>query len=43
MVADERVQSGAHNPSDVTAGAAIGLLSAWLTRHTLHLLMRLWL
>ncbi|MEU6093078.1 phosphatase PAP2 family protein [Streptomyces sp. NPDC047085] len=33
MVALERVQSGAHYPTDVAAGAAIGLASAWLTRH----------
>ncbi|MBB5926525.1 phosphatase PAP2 family protein [Streptomyces echinatus] len=33
MVALERVQSGAHYPSDVAAGAVIGLASAWLTRH----------
>jgi undecaprenyl-diphosphatase len=32
MVAIERVQSGAHYPSDVAAGAVIGLASAWLTR-----------
>lgn len=32
MVALERVQSGAHYPSDVVAGAAIGLAVAWLTR-----------
>ncbi|WP_413760796.1 phosphatase PAP2 family protein [Streptomyces sp. MMBL 11-3] len=43
MVAVERVQSGAHYPSDVTAGAAIGLASAWLTRRTPHLLVRHWL
>ncbi|MEU6672146.1 phosphatase PAP2 family protein [Streptomyces sp. NPDC046727] len=30
MVALERVQSGAHYPSDVAVGAAIGLASAWL-------------
>ncbi|MER6572226.1 phosphatase PAP2 family protein [Streptomyces sp. NPDC001093] len=33
LVALERVQSGAHYPTDVAAGAAIGLVSAWLTRH----------
>ncbi|GGL60896.1 phosphatase PAP2 family protein [Streptomyces fumigatiscleroticus] len=33
MVAVERVQSGAHYPSDVAAGAVIGLGSAWLVRH----------
>jgi len=32
MVAVERVQSGAHYLSDVAAGAALGLFSAWLTR-----------
>ncbi|MFE9686906.1 phosphatase PAP2 family protein [Streptomyces sp. NPDC006285] len=40
MVAVERVQSGAHYPSDVTAGAAIGLTSAWFTRHIPHLMLR---
>ncbi|GAB2895999.1 hypothetical protein GCM10027074_74470 [Streptomyces deserti] len=43
MVAIERVQSGAHYPSDVAAGAAIGLASAWLTRHAPHLILRHWL
>ncbi|MFD9095835.1 phosphatase PAP2 family protein [Streptomyces collinus] len=33
LVAVERVHSGAHYPSDVTAGALIGLASAWLVRH----------
>ncbi|MET9394880.1 phosphatase PAP2 family protein [Streptomyces sp. NPDC006624] len=42
MVAVERVQSGAHYPSDVAAGAAIGLASAWLTRRLPHLLLRNW-
>ncbi|WP_317447358.1 phosphatase PAP2 family protein [Streptomyces collinus] len=32
LVAVERVHSGAHYPSDVTAGALIGLTSAWLIR-----------
>ncbi|MFH8805411.1 phosphatase PAP2 family protein [Streptomyces sp. NPDC017936] len=41
-VAVERVQSGAHYPSDVAAGAAIGLAAAWLTRHAPRLLRR-WL
>jgi membrane-associated phospholipid phosphatase len=42
MVAVERVQSGAHYPSDVTAGAAIGLTSACLThRLTRHLTLRM--
>ncbi|WP_317633536.1 phosphatase PAP2 family protein [Streptomyces sp. HUAS TT20] len=40
VVAVERVQSGAHYPSDVAAGAAIGLISAWLTRHASCWLMR---
>jgi membrane-associated phospholipid phosphatase len=43
LVAIERVQSGAHYPSDVTAGAAIGLASAWLTRHAPRLILRHWL
>ncbi|MEU7061380.1 phosphatase PAP2 family protein [Streptomyces sp. NPDC046197] len=34
MVAVERVQSGAHYPSDVAAGAVIGLAAAWLVRHS---------
>ncbi|MGY4929182.1 phosphatase PAP2 family protein [Streptomyces sp. 900105755] len=42
-VALERVQSGAHYPSDVTAGAAIGLASAWLSRHAPRLILRHWL
>ncbi|MFI6495618.1 phosphatase PAP2 family protein [Streptomyces sp. NPDC050564] len=42
MVAAERVQSGAHYPSDVAAGAAIGLASAWVTRHAPRLLLRRW-
>ncbi|MFF4398692.1 phosphatase PAP2 family protein [Streptomyces sp. NPDC001480] len=42
MVAVERVQSGAHYPSDVVAGGAIGLISAWLTRHAPRLLLRNW-
>ncbi|MFE9404108.1 phosphatase PAP2 family protein [Streptomyces sp. NPDC006530] len=42
MVALERVQSGAHYPSDVAVGAAIGLASAWLTRHAPGLLLRHW-
>ncbi|MFJ5998990.1 phosphatase PAP2 family protein [Streptomyces sp. NPDC092370] len=42
MVAVERVQSGAHYPTDVAAGAAIGLAGAWLTRHAPALLMRHW-
>ncbi|MFF3484285.1 phosphatase PAP2 family protein [Streptomyces sp. NPDC002701] len=43
MVAVERVQSGAHYPSDVAVGAAIGLSSAWLVRRTPHLMLRHWL
>jgi undecaprenyl-diphosphatase len=43
MVAVERVQSGAHYPSDVAVGAAIGLASAWLTRRAPHLILRHWL
>ncbi|MFD5848243.1 phosphatase PAP2 family protein [Streptomyces chartreusis] len=39
-VALERVQSGAHYPSDVAAGTAIGLASAWLTRRAPHLILR---
>ena len=39
MVAVERVQSGAHYPSDVAAGAAIGLVGAWFVRRA----PRLWL
>ncbi|MGW3820201.1 phosphatase PAP2 family protein [Streptomyces sp. NPDC005046] len=42
LVAVERVQSGAHYPTDVAAGAVIGLGSAWLTRHVPSLL-RHWL
>ncbi|MEV7688904.1 phosphatase PAP2 family protein [Streptomyces bungoensis] len=40
MVALERVQSGAHYPSDVAAGAVIGAASAWLTRRAPYLLLR---
>lgn len=40
MVALERVQSGAHYPSDVAAGAAIGLASAWLTRRASAVCLR---
>ncbi|MEU1276422.1 phosphatase PAP2 family protein [Streptomyces sp. NPDC005799] len=42
MVALERVQSGAHYPSDVAAGAAIGLASAWLVRHAPAPFLRHW-
>ncbi|WP_309485319.1 phosphatase PAP2 family protein [Streptomyces sp. WELS2] len=34
VVAVERVQSGAHYPSDVAAGAVIGLGAAWFTRRS---------
>ncbi|MGW7210679.1 phosphatase PAP2 family protein [Streptomyces sp. NPDC054837] len=40
LVSVERVQSGAHYSSDVAAGAALGLLSAWLTRQVPHLLRK---
>ncbi|MEU2393437.1 phosphatase PAP2 family protein [Streptomyces sp. NPDC007369] len=40
MVAVERVQSGAHYPSDVAAGAAVGLLTAHLIRRTPGLLLQ---
>ncbi|MDX2919027.1 MULTISPECIES: phosphatase PAP2 family protein [Streptomyces] len=40
VVAVERVQSGAHYPSDVVAGATIGLLSAWFTQRVSALLRR---
>ncbi|MGW0842818.1 phosphatase PAP2 family protein [Streptomyces sp. NPDC002787] len=43
MVAVERVQSGAHYPSDVASGAVIGLASAWLTRSAPRLLLKHWL
>ncbi|KUN40460.1 phosphatidic acid phosphatase [Streptomyces longwoodensis] len=39
-VAVERVQSGAHYPSDVAAGAAIGLTTAWLTHRAAYPLRR---
>ncbi|WP_423589285.1 phosphatase PAP2 family protein [Streptomyces sp. G5(2025)] len=42
MVAVERVQSGAHYPSDVVAGAAVGLACAWLTRRAPRLALRHW-
>nr|WP_086694733.1 phosphatase PAP2 family protein [Streptomyces recifensis] len=41
-VALERVQRGAHYPSDVTAGAVIGLAAAWLTRRVPRLLLHYW-
>ncbi|MER6631317.1 phosphatase PAP2 family protein [Streptomyces sp. NPDC000987] len=40
LVAVERVQSGAHYPSDVVSGAAVGLLGAWLVRAAPGLLPR---
>jgi undecaprenyl-diphosphatase len=42
IMAIERVQSDAHCPSDVATGAAIGLASAWLTRHIPRLILRRW-
>ncbi|MFJ7047785.1 phosphatase PAP2 family protein [Streptomyces sp. NPDC101112] len=39
-VAVERVHSGAHYPSDVAAGAALGLASAALVRAASRLLWR---
>jgi undecaprenyl-diphosphatase len=42
MVAFERVQSGAHYPSDVAAGAAIGLASAWIVRRAPRLALPRW-
>jgi undecaprenyl-diphosphatase len=41
MVALERVHTGAHYPSDIAAGAAIGLTSALLVHHAPRLLLRL--
>lgn len=41
LVAVERVHSGAHYPSDVAAGAAIGLTAAALVRAAPRLLIRL--
>ncbi|MFD5097478.1 phosphatase PAP2 family protein [Streptomyces albidochromogenes] len=40
MVAVERVHSGAHYPSDVAVGAAIGLTSAWLVHWAPRPLLR---
>ncbi|MFI8939626.1 phosphatase PAP2 family protein [Streptomyces syringium] len=40
LVAVERVHSGAHYPSDVAAGAAIGLAAAALVRTAPRLLLR---
>jgi undecaprenyl-diphosphatase len=41
-VAVERVQSGAHYPTDVAAGAVVGLAGAWLVRRAPRLLLRHW-
>ncbi|MEU0787354.1 phosphatase PAP2 family protein [Streptomyces sp. NPDC006173] len=38
LLALERVQSGAHYPTDIAAGTLIGLVSAWLAHHVPHLL-----
>ncbi|MFC3348717.1 phosphatase PAP2 family protein [Streptomyces echinoruber] len=40
MVAVERVQSGAHYPSDVAGGAVVGLAGAWLARRLPRLVLR---
>ncbi|MCX5613384.1 phosphatase PAP2 family protein [Streptomyces sp. NBC_00047] len=40
LVALERLHSGAHYPSDVASGAAIGLAAAALVRATPRLLIR---
>jgi membrane-associated phospholipid phosphatase len=42
IVAIERIQSGAHYPSDVATGTAIGRASAWLTRHAPRLPLHHW-
>ncbi|WP_411111778.1 hypothetical protein [Streptomyces sp. c-19] len=42
LVAIERVHSGAQYPSDVAAGAAVGLVEATLVRATPRLLIRAW-
>ncbi|MDR6978457.1 undecaprenyl-diphosphatase [Streptomyces sp. 3330] len=41
MVAAERVHTGAHYPSDVVAGAAIGLTAAAFVHRALHRAIRL--
>lgn len=41
MVALERVHSGAHYPSDIAAGAAIGIAGALLVHHLPRLLLRI--
>ncbi|WP_427168913.1 phosphatase PAP2 family protein (plasmid) [Streptomyces sp. C1-1] len=43
LLAVGRVQAGAHYPSDVAAGAAIGVASAWLAVRTPRLVVRSWL
>ncbi|MEV6958142.1 phosphatase PAP2 family protein [Streptomyces sp. NPDC051207] len=40
MVAVERVQSGAHYPSDVATGAVVGLAGAWLARRAPGFVLR---
>jgi undecaprenyl-diphosphatase len=40
LVGVERVHDGAHSPSDVVAGAGIGLANAWLVRASPRLLLR---
>ncbi|MEV5437615.1 phosphatase PAP2 family protein [Streptomyces sp. NPDC052682] len=42
-VAVERVQSGAHYPTDVAAGAVLGLATAWFVRSLPRLVLRSWL
>ncbi|MFK4149121.1 phosphatase PAP2 family protein [Streptomyces sp. NPDC004065] len=39
-IAVERVQSGAHYPSDVVAGALVGAAGAWLVRRAPRMLLR---
>ncbi|WP_279094370.1 hypothetical protein [Kitasatospora aureofaciens] len=43
MVTLERIQSGAHYPSDVATGAVIGLAGVLLTRRAPRLILRHWL
>ncbi|MGW7437102.1 phosphatase PAP2 family protein [Streptomyces sp. NPDC054849] len=42
LVGIERIHSGAHYPSDIAAGAVIGLASAALVRAAPRLLLHLW-
>ncbi|WP_308117760.1 phosphatase PAP2 family protein [Streptomyces anatolicus] len=42
-VAVERVQSGAHYPSDVAVGAVIGVAAAWLVHRAPGMVLRHWL